>query len=1687
MSNNDSTAAEPSFDYIIVGSGAGGGPLAARLALAGRRVLLLEAGDNPTSEKSVAFPHAEAGEIHRAPGYHAASTEEREMSWQFSVRHFADDEQQAKDEKYNQLQKGFRDPADPEHIVSFPPREDWLDQAQDQERRGGIFYPRCASLGGCTSHHAMIVVAPNDRDWNEIADLTGDETWRAERMQGYFAKMERCLYRHRYRNFLASRLPLLVKLSEKAFRWLDPRSLLNRGGHGSDGWQPTSFIEPTLVENITKADKSFFNVLKTAVTSTLDHRGPALAMLKRALVRFNFATYLDPNDPDNRRQRPEGVYLIPTGIESEAGMKDGKPLLKGERVGVREFILNTQEKCPDRLEIRTGVHVERVLFREGDDGIPIACGVSYRKGKHQYDACTETKKGGKRVEVRARREVILSAGAFNTPQLLMLSGIGDRKVVAEARQRSANDRFAKDDFGFLTFVDQKEGEKKRERFVHLPGVGRNLQDRYEVSLVSEVAQDFTTLDGVSFAPGDPADPARKSYLENRSGLYATNGGAIAVLRKSPAAWRENRAEPDIFAFGAPAAFRGYYWGWSRELLRPTLGAAKEQRNLWSWIILKAYTHNEQGGVKLWNLDPARQPAICFDSFNHQFLKDAPQKGRDPRLTQRAAKQVEDDLEALTEAIAFFRQVNRNCGSSFRREIQPGSDLPDHSEELSLWAKSQAWGHHCSCTCRIGADKWQKDPDQLTDRHAVLDSQFRVHGVRGLRVVDASVFPRIPGYFIVAPVFMVSEKAADTILADEKREDFPAEFCRAEAQAIAERRRVARLPQAADTPANGLPADTLGLALSGGGVRSATFSLGFLQALAEKNLLRRVDYLSTVSGGGYAGGFLGRLFTRPQVTNAPPDSSEAADPVGKVQDLLRENHSAPISWLRSQADYILGGGSRNLMLHAAILWRNLFTVYFLLGSVAFLFSSLIAYLSLALPDTLAPASFTLGGETVNPSPLFFFPIFLLIAGVIPLSLGYWLTPGPQSYRPLSPLPLAATLVLLIASLFLLGTGQVLLGGLAFVILLLSWLGQELARVQSRAGSPPGTEWTDFQAGGADSILIRNRITAWLGTALTLFVATILIATLDTAARHYTCSFGDFLTTLGALLMTAPALSFLSHLANKVSSGPAQGMGWNLETTVKVLALPLLALLLFIVHVGTHSLLHCHRAWFLLIVLTAFGFALAFGYAFEVLNRSSFHKSYAARLIRTYLGATNARRVFGAGGSGGENIKLADGDDDLPFDQYHPEKAGGPLHLINVCINETVDNASDRSILDRKALPMALGPAGVSVGRKYFAQWAAPDPHRRWQKFFRRLHGHDGPERRHERNGKERNALKAIPLLGDPHNFHVLGTRQGEAANAEPLSLGTWMAISGAAFSTGMGRRTSPLLSLFFGLVNFRLGYWWDSGIWANERPNRYPENIFRKLSSLPVRLFKVQSLLLAEWRGRFHGASRWFWHLSDGGHFEVTGAYELVRRRVPYIILVDAGEDPKYRNNDLALLERRVRVDFGAQIQWVPQPQSAAFFGDSQEKAWNDIVTAANDMRPPDATTAPDSETLRESAHQARAHFGSWIDARYLGSLDQLTRDFKGNGPHAALARITYEHGPGDQDSPERQVSWLLLIKPSLNRELSGDILNYASNWPHFPQDSTLDQSFDSAQWESYRALGQQIGNRVLRDLNNGPEPATDHD
>ncbi len=1551
------------FDYLIVGSGAGGGPLAVRLALAGKRVLVMEAGCDPAvspargGDPVTCEAFAERGwrESYQVPGYHASATEDPDISWQFSVRHYDDDAVQSRDTKY----EAKRDPS-----------------CTGAVGKGGIQYPRGSALGGCTAHHAMFVVRPNDYDWDRIAEITGDNSWHSDTMQGYFTKIEQCLYNKVYRDFFQKTFGIFYAALLWVMTFINPRLQSDQGGHGSSGWQKTSFISPTLILSIASHDSIFRKVLLKVIRSILSARNQA-SMLERALVRLQLVQFFDPNMQQRRRQSQARIVFIPAGTD---GLR---------RTGLREWLLETAEKYPDRLVLETGAFATRVLFaRDRSSAPPRAHGVEVAHGLHLYEPSAVQRQSSKdRRQYFAKQEVIVCGGAFNTPQLLMLSGIGDASVLA---------RMGIDG---LYGVDGRVGDA-----VDLPGVGRNLQDRYEVSVISEVEADFSTLHGLSFVPNDPRDPARQEWWKDEQGLYTTNGGALAMFLDSRV--RRPCLDPDLFVFGFPAAFRGYYWGWSKELLRPAKGAAREQRNLWSWVILKAYTSNSGGVVRLRSSSPFDQPEINFHSFG---------EGSD------------GDMQALVNGIKYVRQLNGTSRSPFRTELQPGPQRPDDSEPLRDWIRNEAWGHHACGTCRIGSDAWQTDVGQLTDKRAVVDSQFRLHGVTGLRVVDASVFPHIPGYFICAAIFMIAEKAADTLLADSN--EYPRDLESLESDAVRQRRITAKCPPADASAArpgdeasskDRLPSDTVGLALSGGGIRSATFSLGVLQALAEKDKLRCVDILSTVSGGGFTGGFLGRLFTRL--------GEDVADKAGRVQQVLADTTSAEMWWIRRHANYIAAGGRPEWHLDLGILWRNLIALHL---CVAALFLGVFGALRW-ISERVWPGSDAHGPTAAGVvlSPWWWVPVAVILVGVLPGSLSFWLTPkgGTSGSYPL--FSLLAWIVLLIGAAISFAIPSPWATP-AVGVLLLAWLWQEIGR------------WglaEDEENRLAKSVVVRNRVTRYVGIALLTLLGAALWVVLDTLARD--AARGGFMPmvagTTGLLVVLFPALRLAITWLTRAekSARPLLPKRLLFNAVAAVAAYLLAGFLFFAIDVAAHSAFDASALVGAYATILALVFSLAVGRAFDLLNRSSLQSAYAERLARTFLGASNEARTHPTQSDASPDVQLADPKDDMPFDLYHPERAGGPLHLINVCINETTEAASGRRLREDKGLPMCVGPQGVTVGRRHHALWETLERAQAnvGDRLLAWFEDPAGP------GAYRKLALRALPAASDPNAFHVLGRKDQKAASVEPLRLSQWIAISGAAFTTGLGRNTRKPFSLLLGLLNLRLGYWWDSGIKAGDRPGRYPPGFWRRIRSFPGWLFKVQGKILDEWRAYFPGPSDRYWYLTDGGHFEVLGLYELIRRKLPFIIAVDASADPQYKFGDVAVVTRQSRLDFGAEISW-RDPASSRKSG---KRGWDAI----------DEATAPCS---------VPNWIRPWLNPEALGGIQEITRD---GAYSAALARISYRDTPAVE-------SWLLLLKASVASAAPLDVRFYATQSESFPNESTADQFFNDEQWESYRSLGQTLGRRAF--------------
>lgn len=197
------------YEYIVVGSGAGGGPLAARLALAGHRTLLIEAGEDQGDNVN-----------YTVPGYEAKATEDPSMAWDFFVRHYSDDERQKLDFKLT-------------YTTSDGGEYTGLDPPPDSTIKG-VLYPRTATLGGCTAHNALVAVYPDRDDFQHIADLTGDSSWEPDNMRKYFVKIENISYA----------VPSLA-------------------GHGTDGWLGTS-VAPV---NLALEDGQLLNMITGSVTA----------------------------------------------------------------------------------------------------------------------------------------------------------------------------------------------------------------------------------------------------------------------------------------------------------------------------------------------------------------------------------------------------------------------------------------------------------------------------------------------------------------------------------------------------------------------------------------------------------------------------------------------------------------------------------------------------------------------------------------------------------------------------------------------------------------------------------------------------------------------------------------------------------------------------------------------------------------------------------------------------------------------------------------------------------------------------------------------------------------------------------------------------------------------------------------------------------------------------------------------------------------------------------------------------------------------------------------------------------------------------------------------------------------------------------------------------------------------------
>lgn len=641
--NVSGDTSEKIYDFIIVGTGAGGAPLASRLALFGYSVLCIEAGFAHRDEEG-----KDPIEM-RAPVYHTVSSEHPDWSWNFFVRHNGG--------KPNVLNSRNADLKDTKYEAS----------------KGGILYPRASGIGGCTTHNAMITVLPDNKDWQYLADQSRDKSWNPANMRNYYDKIKQRPKRvrgDRYEN--RGWLPE----NKAAIKFLLDDLLGNPLGKGIIN-NPFAkiFVANLLAWDLRdgiKFEEGEYSRVVTVVREWVAKNGPLLDY--------------DTNGFE-KGPKAEGIYRITTAIDDN-----------GERSGPKEWLLETAKKT-NNIDIVTGHLAAKIILKDDDDlktAVGVECIVSRETNLYSASPRAEKYTTQEKKVYKARREVILAGGAFNTPQLLMLSGIGNESD--------------------LTSMDIQPQ-------INLPMVGRNLQDRYEVGVVSELNEDYEALKDCTFDPAQ--DPCLEEYLKDpTNSLYSTNGALVGNLLRSRHSKKDE--DPDLFIFALPGDFRGYKTGYSKE--------STKHKNRLTWAILKAKTTNTTGYVKLRSKDPTDTPEINFNNFTDG----------------------KEDLEAMVDGINFSRSINTTwpLKSLVKEEAWPAKS-EDDEEKLKKFVANEAWGHHASCTCPMGRYSYD----------SVVNYDFKVHQTTNLRIVDASVFPKIPGHFIVAPIYMIAEKAAEVIRKD----------------------------------------------------------------------------------------------------------------------------------------------------------------------------------------------------------------------------------------------------------------------------------------------------------------------------------------------------------------------------------------------------------------------------------------------------------------------------------------------------------------------------------------------------------------------------------------------------------------------------------------------------------------------------------------------------------------------------------------------------------------------------------------------------------------------------------------------------------------------------------------------------------------------------------------------------------
>ena len=867
-----------------------------------------------------------------------------------------------------------------------------------------------------------------------------------------------------------------------------------------------------------------------------------------------------------------------------------------------------------------------------------------------------------------------------------------------------------------------------------------------------------------------------------------------------------------------------------------------------------------------------------------------------------------------------------------------------------------------------------------------------------------------------------------------------------------------------------------LCISGGGIRSATFGLGVIQGLARMGLLERFQYLSTVSGGGYLGSWLSAWMVRSGATHVIEALSDA--PTEKL-----EPDPAPISHLRAFSNFlspslgILSADTWTLVAtYVRNLWVNWLVIVPLLAAVVMIPHVArtvivsdrsewgrmggwpIVYVLLAIGMLLAMQAVRFVHASRPQSDR------TTRSGDVRLDSGDYERVTQERFLARCLLPLVLSTIALTTvwqlvlkwgllgdeatnahetlahslewshdkrgiMLFVVGGAVIHLGGW-----LLSWrrpqLGELVAIVFTGAGVGLLAHCAAHLLAVPASVDVHDR--AYVAFAMPLFLGVMLLGgqfflavtshrTLD-PEREWGARFNAWVlivivawTTFGTLVLYGPGvLADIRHQSPYVKTalgliGGWSGittlvLGWSSKTgprsrerasvTVKDrirdaalgIAAPVFAALiivaisaldeLFIRHLCDLQFATCDGhlrpdVWLvhaLLVGLLLFG--LFAGRAIDT-NKFSLHAMYRVRLIRAYLGASRPdgerRPDPFTGFDEYDNVRMLDlwpATEPADARVVSKDAPRPPLHLVNVALN--LVGGRNLAWQERKAESFTIsslhaGSPFTGYRRTSRTPWMAWD----------------------------------APLYGDK--------RGG-------VSLGTAMTISGAAANPNMGYHSSPAVAFLLTLFNARLGWWLGN-------PGPKGRDTFN-LSSPRF----APWLILKELFGYTNDRTKYV-QLSDGGHFDNLGLYEVVLRRCKHIVVIDASADGECRFDDLGNAIRKIRIDLGVPIE---------FDGPLQ-------------IHPRSETLSPDTPR----------HYWAVATVRYSCVDTPEGTAIKGG---------------------ESRDGTLIYIKPALYGDEPRDVFAYARDRDTFPHESTADQFYSESQFESYRALGSHAIELLNRDM-----------